>query len=232
MADVGAEVGGIIENIRFEEGAKAEKGDIVIEIKKDRYRTELCKAEEKVKGLEHSVYFAGVDARNKNKVFALDGTTRAEVMRAESQLDSLLANLAEAKLQVEQAQRDLDACDVSAPFSGYLAIRYKQPNEPVHSLGKIFSLVDSSRVFAVAYVPEELLAYFPVGKECSFETKSGLTYSGVVDHIGKLIDPKTKSKKLHVLIQNHEEKLEVGMTGSISVSKIPGELIWFPIHEY
>jgi hypothetical protein len=46
----------------------------------------------------------------------------------------------------------------------------------------------------------------------------GQTYEGVIEKISGLIDPASKSKRVHVLIDNPKGKLEVGMSGALSLT--------------
>jgi multidrug resistance efflux pump len=165
------------------------------------------------------VAFAEQEAANKEELYRLDATTAQEVLRLKTQLESGKSALAEARLQLMLARQDLEACDVKAPFSGYLAARYKQPNEPVHALDRLFSLVDSARVYAVAHVPEDLLSAYRIGTKCLFVRRGGEEHSGQVERIGKILDPKTKAKKVHVLIDNSDGLLEIGMTGFLGLAR-------------
>jgi len=96
-----------------------------------------------------------------------------------------------------------------------LAIRYKEPFEAVAPLEKMFALVDSSKVFAVAYVPENLMPLFKKGAKAAFNDPSGRQFIGEVDKIEPIIDPKTGTQKVYVLMDNAEEQLGIGMSGSL-----------------
>jgi multidrug resistance efflux pump len=113
----------------------------------------------------------------------------------------------------------LESCEIKAPFSGYLAVRYKQPDETVERLEKVFALVDTSKVHAVANVPELMLDEFPKGKEAFFLLTPEKRFKGTVDRVGKLIDPKSRTKRVFLLINNSDNKLEVGMTGTMQLFK-------------
>ena len=52
---------------------------------------------------------------------------------------------------------NLESCEVKAPFKGYIAVKYKQDFEPVERLEKIFAIVDTEKVYAVAIWPEKRL---------------------------------------------------------------------------
>jgi multidrug resistance efflux pump len=113
------------------------------------------------------------------------------------------------------ARLNLQACEIKAPFSGFLAVRYKQPFETVDRLEKVFAILDSSKVYAVANVPETMLHRFPKDAEATFVHSSGKKFKGKVERLGKLIDPKSMTKRVHVLIDNPQNELEIGSSGTL-----------------
>lgn len=218
-ADVGTEVGGVIETFHYEEGDRIEEGEVVVEIKPERYELAVLKLQQKVRGLEIHVGFAKEEANIKEQLHTLDSASRLDVLRAKNDLEKGETALAEARIELKEAIKDLDACKIRSPFTGYLATRYKQPHETVPSLEKLFSLVDSERVYAVAHVPVRYLHKYRKGMTAYFVQPSGETFQGTVDRVGKLIDPRTKTKKVYVLIDNSSGGLEVGMTGSLQLQR-------------
>lgn len=214
-ANVGSEVGGIIESVNYDEGDFVKEGELVVQILKDRYQLDSRKANEKARGLETAVALMEKEATAREELLELKAATRLEVLKAQQQLEGAKSALAEAEIELKKALHDLEACSVKAPFTGYFAARLKQPYETAKALDPLFSLVDSERVYAVAYVPEEQLDKFRLGDKALFRHRAGREYPGVVDRIGKLIDPKNKAKKVYVLIENPEKLLELGMTGAL-----------------
>ena len=77
----------------------------------------------------------------------------------------------------------------------------------------------AQRSFAAANVPESLLSHFHKGTEAVFVSSPTTKHKGTVERIGKLIDPKSKTKRVYVLIDNTEAGLEIGMTGSVRLVK-------------
>ncbi len=218
-ADVGTQVAGVIQAVNFDEGDRIEKGQVVVEIDPVRYKLAVEKARERVRVNEAAFKLAETQLRVKKELFELDSATQQELLRAESELETAKYRLAESRVELRTAMQDLKDCTVEGPFSGYMTIRYKEPFEPVRPLEPLFAMVDSERVYAVAYVPEELLDVYKQGVKAVFVHRSGEEYTGVVERVGKLIDPKTRTKKVYVLIDNPEGLLEVGMTGSLQLWK-------------
>lgn len=218
-ASVGAQISGIINGFHAEEGDFIKERQIVVEIDPRRYEILVDRAKQRVLTLEVSLRRQEEEAQIKREVFALDATTKQELLRAQSEAEAARHRLAEAREEFRLALFDLDSCHVTAPFAGHIAAKLKQVDEPVERLEKVFTIVDTSRVYAVANVPEEALRYFAKGTQAVFISVTGKTFPGVVERVGKTIDPKSRTKRVHVLIDNPANELEMGMTGSLNLPK-------------
>jgi RND family efflux transporter MFP subunit len=214
-ANVGTDVTGIVEACFFEEGDFVPEGRVVAEISKTRYALQAQKAEEAVKGFELALRHADHQVKLMRELLSGDATTQQEVLKAESERDTTYSRLIQAQKDCDLARLVLRDCQVRAPFAGYLAFRYKQPFEPVERLEKIFTIIDTSKVLALANIPENHVAEFKIGTPATFVHSSGKTYPGKVYRVGKVIDVKSKTKRVYVLIDNSQGELEVGMTGSL-----------------
>lgn len=218
-ANVGAEVNGIVDVFHFQEGDLVRKGDVVAEISPKRYSLTARRAVAAREARRKELEGARDERAIKGKLYDLHGTTRMAVSEVESRQDVSAARVREADADVEMAKLNEADCRVRAPFSGYLAVRYKQPHEPVDRLEKLFALVDTTKVYAVGNAGEDQLGRFPVGATVAFTTATGKKFSGRVERVSKLIDPASRTKRVHVLIDNADGALEVGMSGMMGVAE-------------
>lgn len=216
-ANVAPQVGGLILSIHYDEGDFVEKGQVVCELDETRYKLVVDRARERLNELRVAEERTEEEAQIKQELLDLDVTTRLEDAKARAEFEMAEFRVAQAAKELDMAKFDFDACKVRAPFSGYISSRQKQPHESVDKLQTIFSIVDSSKVYAVAHVPVAMLQRFPKGAEAEFVYGIDNRARGVVDRIAKLIDPKSKTKRVYLLIDNSAGNLEVGMTGSLQM---------------
>jgi RND family efflux transporter MFP subunit len=219
IAAVAAEVGGLIDRFYFEPGDFVREGDTIVEISKKRYDLAVRKAQENVSALRSALSRATKDKEIKQKLVEMDASSMQELLRAEAEVEITEHRVQEAELALEQANLDLKACQVKAPFTGYLAIRHKEAYESAAPLEKLFTLIDSAKVYAVAFVPESLMRHFEKGTEAVFNHPSGKRFVGKVDRIEPVIDPKTDTKRVYVLIDNSDGQLGIGMIGALESVK-------------
>jgi hypothetical protein len=95
-------------------------------------------------------------------------------------------------------------------------VLYHQPFETVDNLEKVYELVDTTKVYARVNWPESRLSEVAQGKRAVF-TYGGTNYEGAIEKVSSLIDPASKSKRVHVLIDNPDGKLQVGMSGTLNL---------------
>ncbi len=216
---VAAEVDGIIENVFFDTGDFIEEGQLVAEISRKRYELAVAKMEKRVQSLKETVRIAEKDLEIKERVYQMQVGTLQEVEKGRSELAAARAQLGEAEIDLKQALLNLESCKVTAPFSGFMAARFKNPHEAVNRLENLFAMVDTARVYAVANVPLKMVDMFRIGQSAVFNFESGARISGRVERVEKVVDSRTDTKKVYVLIDNSKAGLEVGMTGYLE----PGE---------
>ena len=145
------------------------------------------------------------------------------MLKAEAEYEMSKSALEKALKEQELAELNLEACQVTAPFKGYIAVKYKQTFEPIERLEKIFAIVDTQNVYAVANMPEDQLQFVKKGDKASFVESQGIKFTGSFDKIAALIDPKSRTKRVWVLIDNAKGLLTPGMVGALQIEESEGK---------
>jgi membrane fusion protein, multidrug efflux system len=215
-ATVGTEVRGIVDLMNFKEGQPLKKGDVVAEISKERYEAIVGEFKANYDAVVRTLDRAREELVIQEELFEKRSSTYDDLQKARSQVQVLEARKQEAIHKLKQAELNLKACVVRAPFSGTISVLYHEPFETVDNLEKLFGVIDTSKVYARANWPESRLSELAIGKTCEFQYQ-GQVFHGVIEKLASLIDPASKSKRVHAIIDNSEGKLEVGMSGSLTV---------------
>ena len=218
-ANIGTEVSGMIDRFDPEEGDLVRSGQVVCEVSKERYTLLAQRAAEEVKGLEMAVSRAERTLKIMQDLLAQEAATKQDLLKAQTEFEMAKVALEKAIKEKHIAELNLEACQVIAPFKGYIAVKYKQTFEPVDRMEKIFAIVDTAKVFAVANMPENALAAVKRGVPASFIDAQGIKYMGAVEKMGAMIDPKSRTKRVWVLIDNERGQLIVGMVGTLQIEK-------------
>jgi RND family efflux transporter MFP subunit len=215
-ATLGSEVRGIVDVINFNEGEPVPAGAVVAEISKAKYEAIYGEFKSNEEAIDRSLEEARKNLKVQEQLYDNSATTMEDVEAARFQAHILEARYEEAKFKTAQASLNLQACRLKAPFSGSVAVRYRDPHETVDYLEKVLEIVDTSQVYARANWPEARIPELALGKDAVFHYR-GKTWKGKIAKIASLIDPASKSKRVHILLENPDKILEVGMSGSVEL---------------
>jgi RND family efflux transporter MFP subunit len=214
-ATVGSEVRGILDTVNYKEGDSVTDGAVVAEVSKDRYTSIVGEFRSNYEAIVRTLDRAREQVATQEELYRGRAGTFDDVMKARAEVRILEARRDEAAFKLKQAELNLKACEVRSPFSGVISVLYHEPYEPVDTLEKIFGVVDTTKVYARAYWPEARLSEIALGKKVNF-VYNGKVYTGVVEKVSNLIDPSSRTKRIHVLIDNHDGALQVGMSGALN----------------
>lgn len=217
-ATLGSEVRGILDVISFNEGEAVPAGAVVAEVSKAKYEAIHGEFKSNEEAVSHSLQEARKSLKVLEELYDNRAATQEDVDSARSQVSILEARYEEAKFKTTQARLNLQSCRIKAPFSGFVAVRYRDPHETVDYLEKVVEVVDISKVYARANWPESRIPELALDKPAVFHYR-GKTWKGKIAKIASLIDPASKSKRVHVLLENPDKTLEVGMSGSVELEE-------------
>jgi multidrug efflux pump subunit AcrA (membrane-fusion protein) len=115
-ATVGTEVRGIVDVINFKEGDSVAKGSIVAEISKARYASIVGEFKGNYDAVVRTLDRAREELSIQEELYDNRATTYDDVVKARSQVQVLEARKEEALHKLKQAELNLDACVLKAPF--------------------------------------------------------------------------------------------------------------------
>jgi RND family efflux transporter MFP subunit len=216
QATVSTEVQGIIERRRPKEGDLVKSGEVIFEISPEFFELVARRARERLEALQVAREQAREDLKIKEELMTRDAATVQDITRARSEAKIADHKTAEAKLDLDLALRDTQRCRITAPFNGYIVTLFRDAHEAVQRFEQLFLIADTSRVYAAANVPQSILSLVKKGTKASFSSPSGITVEGTVDKLEAIIDPSSQTKKVYVLLDNGDARLEMGMIGSVT----------------
>jgi len=207
----------MVDFMNCKEGDQITEGAVISEISRARYEAIVGEFRGNCDAVTRTLERAREEVGIQDELYQKRATTYDEVVKARSQVKILEARKDEAEFKLKQAELNLQACIIRAPFSGSIAVLYHEPFEMVDNLEKLFGMIDTSKVYARANWPEARLSELALGKKSQF-LYEGRTFDGLIEKISSLIDPASKSKRVHVLIDNRDGFLQVGMSGAMTLA--------------
>ena len=139
-------------------------------------------------------------------------TLSAEVSVAESQLDTAISEL-------ESVNQLLNEMEVISPEKGIVGARYFSEGERITEGAKIFTLFDTSSVYAVFPVQENEALLISEGMPVlmTVDALDGAEYKGRIHLISPMIDPQSGSLIVKALFENRDGLFKPGMFVRIKV---------------
>jgi RND family efflux transporter MFP subunit len=227
-ATIGTEVRGQVDFMNAKEGDFVQEGAVISEISRAHYEAIVGEFKGNYDSVERTLDRAREDLAIQEELHQKRASTYDDLLKAKAQVRILEARKSEADFKLRQAELNFRACIIKAPFAGSIAVLYKEPFETADNLEKLFGMVDTSKVYIRTNWPESRLSELAIGKKATFYY-GGQAFEGVIDKVSSLIDPASKSKRVHVLVDNPKGALQVGMSGAVIVDE-PKKMSFKPIN--
>lgn len=207
-----SEVGGRVEQVHVDIGARVAAGDLLANIETSDYEIALRAAE---------AAHLRAEARLDESVAAFN---RMELLRergaiSEREYEAALAtkraaeaDLGTAGAGLERAQNDLDDTRIVAPFAGTIVERHVDPGALVTSDRALLVIADLDTI-AVEVGLTEREIFLALGAKVAFvqsTTRPGLAVKGRINGIAERADPSTGTYLVRIQVDNREEPRFLG----------------------
>ena len=231
--DVRAQVGGYLENVKFKEGQKVKKGDLLFIIDSRPYEAALASAEAHLEEAQARVQLALTNLERAKELYAADVVSKEILDTRNCEMLSSKAVLASAKAKVRTAKLNLEYTQIRAPMSGKISESFVDiGNLIVADQTKLTRIVDSSSVYAYFELSErDVIAYRDCGFFNGIDIEAGKgpqvklrlfensvnTYQGLLNYYNNEISSESASLTMRAYFENRDYALSSGMFGTISV---------------
>jgi len=195
---------GRLERLHFDyTGAQVREGESLVTL----YSPELIAAQEEL--LQASRAWRALQADGIGIVRETTGLT-VDAARERLRLLGLDAAQIEA---LEQRGRVEDFIKIPAPVSGIVIERLATAGDYVETGEPIYRMADLSRLWAQFEVYEDDLEHLSAGQTLTFTTRSlpGVEFSGTVDFVDPVIDDRSRTARVRVVLENPAGRLKPGM---------------------
>lgn len=200
-----SETSGKITEIRFEEGRRVEKGDLLVKINDAELRAEK-------KRLSHELELAETQVRRQKQLLEEEAISQERYDETANEAEVLRAQLERVEAQIEKTE-------VRAPFSGTVGLRrvsegsYLSPQTVVTTLQRLDPIkVDFS-------VPEKYSGQVRVGQPIAFSVRgSDRRVEGRVYATETAVDSETRTLRLRARSANSTGRLRPGMFADVTLT--------------
>lgn len=218
VAQVNARSPGVIRMIRADVGASVKPGTALATIESAALGAHVSRLQAERSRLQ----VAEARYTRVSELRASGILPEKEVLQARQEVDEAKAALAgvEAALGVVGGSGASARYTLTAPIAGVVTQRIATIGRVVGTEEVLFEIVDTSSMWAEVDIPETALASVIVGREVSVAV-DGLpdrSFSGTLDYVAPLIDPRTRTAAGRVALKNPDGLLRGNMFARAEIS--------------
>ena len=202
---VTAELTGKVVQIAFEPGAFVNAGDLLVQQDISSERAQLRAAEATL----------ALNRANHDRAKEL----RSEQVVTQAAYDQALANLKQARAEIDRVQAVINKKTIQAPFAGRLGIRSIDLGQIIKEGDPIVSLQSLNPIFVNFLLPQQQLARLEKGLAVRVraDVLEGAAINGTITAINPQVEADTRNIRIQATLQNDDEKLRPGMFVSVEV---------------
>lgn len=212
-ASIRAEVASSVVAVLHEQGDRVPAGAVLARLDDSAIRDAWLSARSGVTSAQTSSDQATRDLARAERLLAAGAVADREVEAARNANVAAQALLADARARLAAAQKQLDACEVKAPFAGIVGERLASAGDIVSPGSPLFTVVDPASMRLEAAIPAANLAEVRVGMPAEF-TVTGYgnrRFRGRVSNVNPSADPMTGQVRIYVAIPNSGGQLVSGL---------------------
>lgn len=222
LAQITPLVGGIVKSVEVDLGNRVKPGDL------------LARVTSVAIGEAQSAYVKALaEDRLRDKTLERERNLRAQRISSEKDLQEAEAAHQAAMAAVQQAQQHLmvlgfdeqqiqalteqkgtpGVLEIRAPFAGEIVERTAVQGAMVEMGKPLFTLADTTAMWAMVNIPESLLSKVQVGQkvELTVESLPGQSFTGTLTWLSAKVDDRTRMARGRVEVANSDGKLKAQM---------------------
>lgn len=197
-AELLSKVAGTVLRLHVEEGDDVRAGDVLLEIDAAEPAARLRETRVRLESLE----------RELERVAAL----HEKGLASDREFDDQKLKVEEARAQLQVGQVSVDWATVRAPFDGRITARSVDAGQTVTVGTPLVSIADLDPLLARVYMPEKQVERVAIGQDVQIvpEARAEEAFTGHVDLIAPVVDPRSGTVKVTVALAGSPERLRPG----------------------
>lgn len=202
---VSNEVEGKVQDIDFESGTLAKKGQLLVKLDDSVDQADL-------KGLIAEEHLTKIRFQRAKRLLKQHSVSQSDY-------DEAQANLEDARAKVESKKQMIEQKALRAPFSGLLGIRQVDLGQFLAKGAQIVSLQSLDPIYVDFSLPERYLSQLSHGQEVEVTVQAfpDQTFSGRISAIEPRVDTGTRNVRVRATLTNPDGKLRPGMFANVRV---------------
>ncbi len=200
---VAAETGGIILERPIKKGQFVNKGDLLCKIEIGTRQSDLGQA-------EANLSKAQTDYTSTVTLVAQGHLAKTAKKARKAQLDSAIAAL-------KRAEKDIERIEIKAPISGVIETVSTKVGALLNTGSECATISDNSTMLIVGNISERDIGRINLGLNAKVTLITGDEFNGKLTYIAAAANPRTRTFRVDITVDNPKHVIRDGMTSLISV---------------
>ena len=203
--EIKSEIDGAVEEIKFEEGQKVEKGQLLIAVDKSKLEASLAQAEANLK-------LAETTGKRYQSLIESQAISKQEFDQAQGSLEA-------AKASADLVRAELRDATIEASFDGVMGQRLVSIGQFITKGTSLTFLINQDPMKAEFHIPEKYLGQLKEKQtiEISVAAYPKEIFKGEVYFIDPQVDAITRTALVKARVPNPDGKLRVGMFANLDL---------------
>ncbi|WP_375754473.1 efflux RND transporter periplasmic adaptor subunit [Corallococcus exercitus] len=200
-----AELPGVVNDIRFENGASVKKGQVLVQLDTSSEAAQLT-------GAEAEAELARLNRDRAEKLHAQGANTQSD-------LDAVRARATQAEATVAHLKTLIAKKTIRAPFEGRVGIRQVELGQLVSPGNPIASLQSTTPALVEFQLPQQALAQVKQGQKVRLRVDvfPGESWEGELTTVNPEVELSSRNVRMRATVPNADGRLLPGMFASVEV---------------
>jgi RND family efflux transporter MFP subunit len=221
IAEVRAQVPGLVSSIRVDRGDAVGAGQVMAVLDAQGIRSGAAGARAQVSAAEANLALANQRYASARTLYEAGAMSQIEFQTAAAALEAARGQLAAAQAQAAGASESARQATITAPFAGVVSARMVNVGEAVNPGQALFQVVNSATLELNGQIPVQDAGRVARGQPVDFtlDAYPGRVFEGTVDRVEPVADPNTRRVGVYLRLPNAGRSLVGGLfaTGRIIV---------------
>jgi len=233
-------VSGHIAAVRFTEGARVKKDQLLFEIDARPFREEVRRLEAELRRAESQLGLAQTNLERGERLHKEGAASRGDLDQLHAAAVSGAASLDSIRASLAQARLNLEYCSVRAPFDGRASSALITAGNLVSNANVLTRIVSDNPVYAYFDVDEAAFLSVAARREgpqaradaapvqLGLSVDTGYPYRGRLDFVDNQVDPRTGTIRARAVFDNSDQRLTPGLFARVRLvtdKQVPAVLI-------
>ncbi len=216
------EIPGVIKNIKFREGEKIKKGDLIASLDPKDGQLRSAYAKNKFNSAQSAYNSVQKKLEVHKKLFEAGAILKSKLEEIELEAESARFQVETAKNEMELAENELSKTSLYANKDGVMGPRKKEEGEFVTPQDQVSSLLETSEVLVEVGVVERDIDKVKLGQKAKVfvDAYPTVSFEGAVDSIYPIVEGKSRTLTVKVKVSNPEGLLMPGMFSRAEIAII------------